>query len=371
MYKSWSQIKLLFLLFTVFSSQTKAQKAGTTAPNVIIIATDGLRWQELYLGLDQDIVAATGDTSQFFEQFNASDEFQSREKLFPFVWGTLSKHGRFFGNRKLDNKVDTRNFHRFSYPGYSEFLCGTFDPFVNSNKKILNRNVSILEDLNTMYNYRGRVAAFSSWEVFPYILNEPRSGILVNAGWEACPQGIVSKKMEKLNYANQLAPAWKGETRFDDLTWQMALEYTRNNHPKALFISLDDTDHYGHKGDYGSYITAIHEFDQYLQDIWTLMQTDPFYKDNTYLIVTTDHGRGSTLGTWAKHGFLPSRSGETWFLEVGPEIKPIGEVSEPIQLWQADIANRIALNCNIKFTPHKSDRIPVIEAIEVLASKKP
>lgn len=361
-----STTSILILCLACYSML--AQESGN---NLIIITTDGLRWQEIYQGLDKKLVNGCERAEEINQLYAGHSRSDSREKLMPFVWNTLAKQGCLYGNRTYKNKVDTRNYHRFSYPGYSEIFCGTFDPQVNSNKKSYNKNVSILEELNKHQPYRNRIAVFSSWELFPYILNEPRSGILINSGWEDVTTGLISSKLAKLNAGHKLKPAWKGETRFDDLTWQLAMEYTRLNHPKVLFISLDDTDHFGHKGDYTGYLEAIVQFDRYLNEVWDLIQSDPFYKDKTTLLITTDHGRGQYPGTWQSHGFLPSRSGEIWFMEYGPDIQPAGELKVTAQLWQAGLADRMAGYCKIPFIAGKSNQLTTGPIGELMTSVKP
>ena len=49
----------------------------------------------------------------------------------------------------------------------------------------------MLEYLNSRSAFRGKVVAFTSWDVFPFILNEERSGLLVNSGYAM--QNIVGE----------------------------------------------------------------------------------------------------------------------------------------------------------------------------------
>lgn len=357
----------VFLFFCMGLAFGQRPSDSQRAPNLILITADGLRWQEIFNGPDKIL-------SRECPQCHSGEEtiLPGRESLMPFVWNIFRHSGRLYGNRSLGNYVDTRNFHQFSYPGYTEMLCGEFNALSASNKKSYNKQVSVLEVLNRHTSYRDRVAVFSSWEVFPYILNEPRSGIMVNAGWEEVKEGILTPRLLNLNRGTLKAPRWKGETRFDDLTWQMAIEYTLANHPKVLLISLDDTDRFGHQGDYCAYLEAIRQFDRYLEQIWDLIQGDPFYKGNTYLLVSTDHGRGATPGTWNNHGFLPLRSGEAWYLEFGPGLEPGGEIKSRSMVRQESMAGRIAAYCGIPFKPHKNPFEMVLTPPEpVMASNKP
>ncbi len=46
-----------------------------------------------------------------------------------------------------------------------------------------NPHVNVLEYLNNSREYKGKVAVFTSWNVFPFILNQVRSGLPVNSGY--------------------------------------------------------------------------------------------------------------------------------------------------------------------------------------------
>ena len=341
-------IKFFILIFCWAHDSNAISQSSP--PNLIVITADGLRWQEIFNGTDDKLLSYLPNDQMTLVQNQGT---QSREVLMPFVWNTFSHYANLFGNRNHENYVNTRNYHRFSYPGYSEIFCGVFDPFVDSNNKNYNKNVTVLEELNQHYNYKNHVAVFSSWEVFPYIFNAPRSRIMVNAGWSQINVGMITPEISRLNNLIAKLNSTKEETRHDHLTWQMALEYAKANHPKVLYISSDETDHYGHKADYVSYIKAITRFDQFLSSVWDLIQSDSFYKDNTYLLITTDHGRGSTTSTWRNHGLLPVRSGETWYMEYGPGIQAKGEIVTPMQKFQASLAYKMADYLDFKFVAHK------------------
>ena len=93
----------------------------------------------------------------------------------PFLWNVVAEDGQLYGNRTFGNKVNCSNLQLISYPGYSEMLTGFADPRVHSNKKVVNPNATVLEFLNRQKEFRDRVAAFATWDAFPYILSEERS----------------------------------------------------------------------------------------------------------------------------------------------------------------------------------------------------
>jgi hypothetical protein len=96
---------------------------------------------------------------------------ESRQKLMPFMWNTVAKEGQLYGNRWKQNQVNVLNPYWFSYPGYNEILSGYADDSINSNNKKYNKNITVLEFLNKQPKLKGKVAAYTTWDVFPYIIN--------------------------------------------------------------------------------------------------------------------------------------------------------------------------------------------------------
>ncbi|MDQ3536757.1 MAG: phosphoglyceromutase, partial [Bacteroidota bacterium] len=174
-------MKSLVTLFIILTSAfyLPAQEKLKTE-NVILITFDGLRWQELFSGADSSLLndkEYTKGKEELNKKYWDNNPEIRRKKLFPFFWGAISEKGQLMGNRNYDNKVDLTNKFWFSYPGYNELLTGFADPEVDSNDKKNNKNITILEYAHQQNKFNGKVAAFGSWDVFPYIINTQRSGI--------------------------------------------------------------------------------------------------------------------------------------------------------------------------------------------------
>src|SRR4030095_4570120 len=172
--KNCINIFILLLLFKTVCSQLKTQ-------NLIIITLDGMRWQEVFGGADSVLIndsVFTADREETKKKFWANSSAERREKLFPFLWTVIAKNGQIYGNRWYNNKVNNANRYWFSYHGYNEIFTGYPDTLVNSNDKIQNKNENVREFLNKQQRYKGKVAAFTSWDVFDAIFNEQRSGFL-------------------------------------------------------------------------------------------------------------------------------------------------------------------------------------------------
>ena len=117
----------------------------------------------------------------------------------PFFWRTIAKQGQVFGDQSRKAAARVTNGLKFSYPGYSEMFCGFADPAIDSNAKKNNPNLSVLEFLNAKPAYRGKVAAFATWDVFPFIFRSERNGLKVHAGWKPVEDAPLTNGQRSMN----------------------------------------------------------------------------------------------------------------------------------------------------------------------------
>jgi Type I phosphodiesterase / nucleotide pyrophosphatase len=341
----------------------------STAPNLIIITTDGFRWHELFNGADSTIIndpKYVHDTALLKEMYWDNDLNERRKMLMPFVWKTLEKNGALYGNRNYENKVSIANAYRFSYAGYNEIFTGYADPFVVSNHKKWNSNENLLNFLNEQPAYKNKVAAFTSWNLFEYILNKQPGGIYLNSGYQNIGHDSLTNTEVTVNAIQQQVMNNQQDTRNDMLTFVTAKEYIQNNHPKVVYIGFGETDEFAHGGNYDGYLQSAHLFDEYIAQLWYLVNKDPFYKNNTSIIITTDHGRGQRSNTWVRHGFLTAGSSETWLMTLGPAFKPGGEVKTKAAFFNDQLAQTIAGLLGFNFTAQH----PVADQISISVNEK-
>jgi hypothetical protein len=337
--------------------------------NIIIITTDGLRWHELFEGMDPAIANNRkfnqGDSTYLFKKYWNEDRTVRREKLMPFIWSVFASKGQLYGNRNYGNKVNNANPHWFSYPGYSEIMTGYADPAINSNDYKANPHVTVLEFLNQQPKLKGKVAAFGAWEAFDRILNEKRSGIPVTSAFDKAGGNNPSAQQQLINgmLADSHKP-WHTEECFDVFTHYEALEELKTNKPRVLYIAYGETDEWAHAGQYRSYLDAAHQVDAWIKQLWDFVQNDPQYKNKTTLVFTTDHGRGDTIKTeWTSHGSSIQNASEIWFAAMGPTIDAGGEMKNETQLFQKQFAQTIAKLLGYTF---KADHPIATEITEVL-----
>ncbi|WP_416441359.1 alkaline phosphatase family protein [Leeuwenhoekiella sp. A16] len=343
--------KITFLLLLASFSIFETQAQNKEDQKVILITLDGFRWQELFTGADPQLISNTDyvhDTTRLKTKFWRETEIERREALLPFIWNEVANLGEIHGNRNAGSKVTLTNGMRFSYPGYNEILTGKADDeHINSNNKIYNPNVTILEEYNNSFKYKGKVAAFTSWDVFPYIINDKRSGVPVNAAFDSATNTPLSDREIFLNKLQKQIPSPWGSVRLDAFTHNYALEYMQKNHPSLVYIAYGETDDFAHDGEYDAYLNSAHTTDAMLKELWNYVQADAFYKDNTTLIITTDHGRGTEpLATWKSHGSDIKGADQTWLIILGAGADQKGEIQNEEQIYTTEVVKYIDKNLN-------------------------
>jgi hypothetical protein len=353
---------LVVATLTIATAQPKTE-------NILLITLDGMRWQEVFGGIDSILMyneTYTPNPGELKEAFWADTPEERRQRLMPFFWSTIATEGQLYGNRWKGSKVNCTNGMWFSYPGYNEILSGfADDEHINSNDKINNPNKTVLETVNEQPGFTGLVAAFGSWDVFPYIVNAERSGIPVNAGFPEKPQGQISEAEALLYELQSQIPAEWSSVRFDAFTHHFAKLYMQANHPRLTYIAYGETDDFAHDGAYDHYIHSAHQTDAFIAELWAFLQQDPFYAGKTTLLITTDHGRGTVpVETWKSHGADIKGADEIWIAALGPDTKALGEITTEGQLYQNQIAATVAALLGIAYKTEKKAGKPLEKVVQ-------
>jgi hypothetical protein len=316
--------------------------------NVVLIISDGLRWQEVFRGADDAMMTRENGVENAYQlkrMFWRETPEARREALMPFIWSTIATHGQLYGN--LDKGSDARceNPMWFSYPGYNEILCGFVDPAIDSNKPIPNANTTVFEWLHAKPAFAGRAAAFGAWNVFPAIFNVDRCGFLVSDSIEPVNTGMITPELRLLNRLKAETPRRWPAGAFDSLEFHTAIEWFKANKPRITFLALGETDEWGHEGKYAEYLTAARRADGYIREFWDLCQSMPEYKGSTTFLITCDHGRGNVdpdPKDWNNHGAKHPGSGQTWIGILGPDTPALGERTNCEPVLQSQIAATMA-----------------------------
>lgn len=336
-------ISLLVGMSGVQAQSTQTPPAAPQTQYVMLVISDGVRWQELYRGADESLMGKSGrvsDTASLRRDFWRDTPEQRRATLFPFLWGTVAAQGQLFGDSASGSQARVTNTMRFSYPGYSETFTGFADPRIDSNGHPPNENTTVFEWLNRDAAFTGRVAAFATWNAFSRIINAGRSGVPVYDGWD---RGVAPSDSPRASLLRDLYATtvrlWP-DVAWDALMQQSLLEYLGTHDPRVLFVGYGETDEWAHAGRYDMYLRSARQMDAYLAQLWARAQADPRTRNKTTMIVTTDHGRGWG-GEWTDHGERVNGAEFIWTAVIGPDT-PARGVRAQTPVSQAQAAATIA-----------------------------
>jgi hypothetical protein len=324
--------------------------AETPAPktrNVVLIVSDGLRWQEVFTGADPQLMnekhgGIWDKESDLKREFWRDDVGERRKALFPFLWTTVATHGQIFGNRALGSPAQVTNGKAFSYPGYNEMLTGHPDARIDSNEFGPNPNVSVLEWLNALPDLHGQVSVYATWETFKNILNVERSHLPMQVGWDAPYPTAQGSHQQLLDRLYETTTRLDDEDVYDSFMQVALLDFLNTQHPRVLFVGYGETDNWAHAGRYDLVLHSAHLFDHFVEELWNTLQRIPQYRDQTTFIITTDHGRGGGLVQWKEHGVEEPGSENIWIAVMGPDTTALGERRHVPEVHQAQIAATVA-----------------------------
>jgi len=366
-------IGLLFVGVSCSTMQPRGEASDDAATvnkteNVILITTDGLRWQEVFTGADPNLLnleqGGIKELDPLREAFWRDSAEARREALLPFFWSVIAKEGQLFGNQLKGSVVRVTNGRNFSYPGYQEILTGFPDDRIDSNDKLANPNRSVLEWLNAQPDFSGRVAAFCAWDVFPYILNEERSKIPVSAGWNPIKSENPSPREQVLNdLLTETTPYWDSVT-YDSFVFEAAMEHLRRDKPRVLYVAFGETDDWAHDGRYDLVLRAAHGMDHFVRRLWEAAQSMPEYRNKTSLVIGVDHGRGTGSRDWRSHNADIPGSENTWLAAMGPGIPALGERSKTEPIGMNQIAATVAALLGKDYNAAEPKAGPVIQTKE-------
>ena len=329
------------------TSPSRAQEPAT--PDAVVLVTlDGARTEEIFGGLDLDVLKSTlkpeqkVEESPLYRRFWADTPEARRQKILPFFWTLVTEQGSIAGNRALGSSATLTNKHWFSYPGYSEILLGqAFDADITSNDPIRNPRETVLERLRREKQLTAaQVATFASWDVFDAIAEHTVGATTINAGVELLD--LAEEDVGLMNRLQQEAASPWDHVRLDAFTFRQAMAYLEKARPRVLYIAFDETDDWAHDGRYDRVLDTYVRTDGYLRELWTWLQAQPDYRGRTHMLITTDHGRGATASDWRHHGDKYPGAEHVWMAFVTPKMAQRGEWRDAPPVSTSQIAATLA-----------------------------
>src|SRR5262245_24902355 len=119
---------LVLSVLQIASMASVGAEPRTATRNVILVTTDGMRWQEIFRGADASLLnepdGGVADLESIRREFWRETPDARREALMPFVWTVIAREGQLFGNAARGSAARVANGKNFSYPGYNELFAG-------------------------------------------------------------------------------------------------------------------------------------------------------------------------------------------------------------------------------------------------------
>jgi hypothetical protein len=250
----------------------QASRDNLKTRHVIILVVDGPRYSETW-----------GDPSHQYIPHMAND---------------LAKEGVIYTDFQNDGFTYTNSGHTALTTGYRQEIA-------NDGEKVYPDHPSI----------------------FQYFLKY--SGKDKSAAW------VITTKDKLAILANTKDPAWADQYtpstdcgvngigtgyREDKVTLESVKKILSRDHPNLVLINFKEPDASGHANNWKGYLQGIRDTDQYVWEIWNLINNDLVLKDKTTLFVTNDHGRHLD---GIADGFISHGDGcrHINFFAAGPDFK--------------------------------------------------
>lgn len=303
---------------------------GGSEHTTVLVALDGVRWQEVFEGVEPERARDEGMSER---------EIVSARVLVPNLHALMDAGAALNGERFSASGPEF-----ISLPGYQEMLTGRRDTGCTTNDCGHVRFPTLADDFAARSGVSPlEVAVIASWPgIEPAAARNPWR-LTISVG----RRGGVTKDLlrfddfavELLEAGARAAPApGGGDYRPDQSTAAIALHYLRTQRPRFLFLSLGDTDEYGHRNDYRGYLRALSHADWVVGHIAAILAGHRREGRRATLLVTTDHGRSHDF---AGHGASAPESARAWLVAAGWGIEARGLVTPPVPRRLADVAATI------------------------------
>lgn len=286
---------------------------------VVVVTLDGARWQDVFEGSDPSLSGAPP---------------LPPEAIMPRAHELVATSGVALGaSLEGCGTVHTAGASNVSLPGYLEIFTGRPSHCLDNDCGSVSESVL---DEAARANVPG-VASIGSWDRLVRAVSAGGSGVFVSAG-RSWPSAMdAATHLGELAAAGQAADPYpgRGAYRPDVATAAIALEYYRVAKPALFHIGLGDTDEYGHRNSYASYLAALRRADALIGDLADLLETMGEEGEKTTVIVTPDHGRNADF---RDHGVFHPESSRTFILAFGGGIAVRGVACPERDITLADIA---------------------------------
>lgn len=253
--------------------------------------------------IGQNVIIVVIDGARYTETFGSDG------KYIKHLYKDLAPKGTVFTNFRIaDEGITSTN------PGQASILTGTWQHIANDGTEHPNKP--------TIFEYFRKKLSTKSTDCF------------VIAG---------KKKLDALAYSTfkgygpDFGASINCYDRDDFSVYDSLINIMDKFHPKLMLVNFPSTDSKGHSGIWNDYVSAITNVDSLIYKLWQKIQNDPFYKNNTTLLITNDHGRHTNH--FKNHGDNCDGCEHIMLLAVGRNI-PQNQKRSGLY-YQIDIASTV------------------------------
>ena len=297
----------------------------------VLVVIDGVRWQEVFSGVDAALAATHG---------LAPSEFVDAAHLVPNLHRMMTDDGAVVGAPSSPESIRASGPNFVSLPGYMEMLTGRTDTGCTSNGCGDVPFATIADDVAE----RGGLAAIvASWPGILHAAAATRGRVVMSIGRQGGDGRDAFESdanLFALLRAGEAAGPGPGEEDFrrDASTGDLACSYLESRRPNFLFVGLGETDEYAHQGDYRGYLNALRRADAVVGRLSEQVARFSAQGRPSTLMVTTDHGRAAGFST---HGGDHPESARVWLVASGAGILARGSTVSTAPRYLSDIGQTL------------------------------
>ena len=276
--------------------------------NVIIVVIDGPRYTETW-----------GDTLHQYQ---------------PRLLNSLAAEGTIYTNF-YNNGVTYTN------PGHTAITTGNYQALDNTGQAIPN-HASIFQH----WLKDSGADSSKAW----LITSKDKLQILAN-----CQDSLWNNSFMPSTNCGVGGNGLRSGYREDSLTFIQIQRILNTHHPKLTLINFKEPDASGHRNDWSAYLDGIRNTDEYVFQIWNMIQNDVVYANKTTMFVTNDHGRHTDghLDGFISHGDDCSGCRHINLFAAGPDFKKGQILSSNRE--QVDISATVAELMSFEFSSGKGE----------------
>jgi hypothetical protein len=299
-----------------------------TDPAVVLVVLDGVRWQEVYDGVDPSLAAAT--------HVGAAPA----TALMPHLYGAIAGRGAAVGSPARGPAMVATGPNYVSLPGYLEILSGRGPQPCQSNQCVPDHVRTIADEVRARSADPSDVAVFSSWDRIARVASADPGEFVLSSGRSRLSHAEVIAEDDSARSWRELGARARpfpgeGDFRPDRFTAALAIRYLEAKRPHFLFLGLGEPDEYAHRGDYAGYLSSLRAADEALGQLFGALDRMGARGASTTVFISTDHGRAHDFRF---HGRAFPESGRVWLVAAGAGVRARGLIQAQRPHRLADLA---------------------------------